>query len=39
MNGDIAARCMQQLRMADGRLHEPIVAGRHPRSVSEAKAG
>ena len=35
----LAARCMRQLRMADGRLHEPIVAGRHPRSVSEAKAG
>jgi putative ABC transport system ATP-binding protein len=35
----LAARCTRQLRMADGRLHEPIVAGQHPRAVSEAKAG
>jgi putative ABC transport system ATP-binding protein len=31
----LAARCARQLRMADGRLHEPIVAGR-PRRVSGA---
>jgi putative ABC transport system ATP-binding protein len=31
----LAARCTRQLRMADGRLHEPTVAGR-PRRVSGA---
>ena len=28
----LAARCARQLRMADGRLHEPIVAGQRRRS-------
>jgi putative ABC transport system ATP-binding protein len=32
----LAARCARQLRMADGRLHEPIVAGQRRRSVSGA---
>jgi putative ABC transport system ATP-binding protein len=33
---DLAARCGRQLRMADGRLHEPILAARRPRAVSGA---
>jgi ABC-type lipoprotein export system ATPase subunit len=33
---DLAARCARQLRMADGRLHEPILAARRPRAVSGA---
>ena len=32
----LAARCARQLRMADGRLHEPIIAGQRRRSVSGA---
>jgi putative ABC transport system ATP-binding protein len=32
----LAARCARQLRMADGRLHEPIVAGQRRRSLSGA---
>jgi putative ABC transport system ATP-binding protein len=32
----LAARCARQLRMADGRLHEPVVAGRRRRSISGA---
>jgi putative ABC transport system ATP-binding protein len=30
----LAARCTHQLRMADGRLHQPVVAGQRPRAVS-----
>jgi putative ABC transport system ATP-binding protein len=30
----LAARCAHQLRMADGRLHQPVVAGPRPRAVS-----
>jgi putative ABC transport system ATP-binding protein len=30
----LAARCTHQLRMADGRLHQPVVAGPRPRAVS-----
>jgi putative ABC transport system ATP-binding protein len=33
---DLAARCGRQLRMADGRLHEPILAALRPRAVSGA---
>jgi putative ABC transport system ATP-binding protein len=32
----LAARCARQLRMADGRLHEPVLAGPRRRSVSAA---
>jgi putative ABC transport system ATP-binding protein len=32
----LAARCTHQLRMADGRLHQPVVAGQRPRAVSGA---
>jgi putative ABC transport system ATP-binding protein len=32
----LAARCARRLRMADGRLHEPIVAAQRRRSVSGA---
>ena len=34
----LAARCARQLRMADGRLHEPTIAGARPRAVSGAGA-
>jgi len=30
----LAARCTHQLRMADGRLHRPVLAGARPRAVS-----
>jgi putative ABC transport system ATP-binding protein len=30
----LAARCTHQLRMADGLLHQPLVAGPRPRAVS-----
>jgi putative ABC transport system ATP-binding protein len=30
----LAVRCTHQLRMADGRLHQPVVAGQRPRAVS-----
>ena len=33
---DLAARCGRRLQMADGRLHEPILAARRPRAVSGA---
>jgi ABC-type lipoprotein export system ATPase subunit len=32
----LATRCTHQLRMADGRLHQPVVAGQRPRAVSGA---
>lgn len=32
----LAARCTQQARMADGRLHQPVVAEQRPRAVSGA---
>jgi putative ABC transport system ATP-binding protein len=32
----LAARCAHQLRMADGRLHRPVMAGQRPRAVSGA---
>jgi putative ABC transport system ATP-binding protein len=32
----LAARCTHQLRMADGRLSQPAVAGQWPRAVSGA---
>jgi putative ABC transport system ATP-binding protein len=33
---DLAARCGRQLQMADGRVHEPLVAAPRPRAVSGA---
>jgi putative ABC transport system ATP-binding protein len=30
----LASRCTHQLHMADGRLHQPVVAPRRPRAVS-----
>jgi putative ABC transport system ATP-binding protein len=35
----LAARCTRQLRMADGRLYEPTIAGARPRAVSGAGTG
>ena len=32
----LAARCTHQVRMADGLLHQPIVAAERPRAVSGA---
>ena len=32
----LATRCTHQLRMADGRLYQPVVAGQRPRAVSGA---
>ena len=32
----LAARCTHQVRMADGRLHRPFLAGERPRAVSGA---
>ena len=32
----LAARCTHQLRMADGRLYQPVVGGQRPRAVSGA---
>jgi putative ABC transport system ATP-binding protein len=32
----LANRCTHQLRMADGRLHQPMVAPQRPRAVSGA---
>ena len=32
----LAARCARQLRMADGRLHEPIIAGQRRRACPES---
>jgi putative ABC transport system ATP-binding protein len=32
----LASRCAHQLRMADGRLYQPVTAGHRPRAVSGA---
>ena len=35
----LAARCARQLRMADGQLHEPTIAGPRRRAASGAAGG